>query len=181
MKPRDAAARFWEKTYQQETGCWIWLASVTNIGYGRFWLHGRMLSAHRVAYELTHGAIPDGRFVLHNCDNCLCVNPAHLYLGTHQQNMADMRERNRQAKGDRHGSRTHPERLATGEMNGSRTHPEKRPRGEKHARAIYTETQVREIRHMAKNGRSKASISRLLGIPRGSISDIVTRRRWKHI
>lgn len=82
--------RFWEKVCKSGD-CWTWTASVLKAdGYGQF---GKGERAHRVSWELMHGPIPDGMHVLHTCDNRLCVRPGHLYLGTHQQNMIDVRLR----------------------------------------------------------------------------------------
>lgn len=101
LDARDAV-RFWAKV---EVGgadeCWPWLAS-TASGYGQFraQLPGaagrhRNLKAHRVAFALSHGPIPDGLSVLHHCDNPICCNPAHIYAGTHKRNMEDAAKRGR--------------------------------------------------------------------------------------
>lgn len=78
--------------------CWNWTGSMTKWGYGKVKVHGRDVAAHRLAYELANGAIPAGLCVLHSCDNRVCCNPAHLRLGTNQDNIADKVAKGRQAR-----------------------------------------------------------------------------------
>ena len=88
--------RFTSKTsFNEATQCLEWTASRTKTGYGRFHFAGETQRAHRVAYTLAHGEIPEGLFVLHKCDNPSCVNVKHLRLGTTQENTADRTMRNR--------------------------------------------------------------------------------------
>jgi hypothetical protein len=92
-------SRFWSKVViKTPEECWEWQASKNCHGYGRFNLEGRAhgaRGAHVVAWMLTHGPVPDGLCVLHRCDNPGCVNPNHLFLGTHTDNMRDMVNKNR--------------------------------------------------------------------------------------
>jgi hypothetical protein len=74
-----SADRFWSKVQKSDDGCWEWLAAVSNHGYGVFCVRrGLATSAHRVAYELMVGAIPDGHVLDHMCNNTRCVRPDHL-------------------------------------------------------------------------------------------------------
>lgn len=101
--------RFWSKVNKTD-GCWLWTAAICKSnGYGKFGFNGKTPDAHRFAWQLVHGEIPDGLHVLHTCDVKLCVNPDHLYLGTHRDNMRDARLRHRYPSGDRHYARKNPE------------------------------------------------------------------------
>lgn len=97
----DTLDRFLSKIAFSAGGCWEWLGSLTDRGYGRFHLGGKTLRAHRVSWELFRGSIPDDLYVLHKCDNPRCVNTSHLFLGTHQDNMDDRSEKGRVP--ERHG------------------------------------------------------------------------------
>src|ERR1035437_4143493 len=86
--------RFRKKYKWSLTGCWLWQAATRNA-YGRFWNGKRMVNAHCFSHELYIGPIPDGLFVLHECNNPSCVRPSHLFLGTQFDNIHDMIQKGR--------------------------------------------------------------------------------------
>ena len=90
----DIKKRFMEfVSVNLKNGCWEWDGTV-RTGYGRFYVNGKMQSAHRVSWEIHNGPI-NGFLVLHKCDNTSCVNPEHLFLGTQKDNVRDMWEKQR--------------------------------------------------------------------------------------
>jgi len=107
MTPRtrtreEAIADFWLKCRKLDTGCWMWTASRSG-GYGKIKIFGKLSWAHRIAYELTKGPIPEKTEVMHICNHPWCINPDHLQLGTHADNM-----RHHGESGHHHeGSKTH--------------------------------------------------------------------------
>ena len=86
--------RFWENVQKSE-GCWIWTGMKNPDGYGLFFMDGKKRSAHRVLWQMRHGVICKEQYILHECDNPACVNPDHLFLGTQDDNMEDMRQKGR--------------------------------------------------------------------------------------
>lgn len=90
------------------SGCWIWTRGGTR--YGSLRINKRKEQAHRVAWQIYKGEIPAGLWVLHTCDNPFCVNPGHLFLGTHKDNMRDMKNK-RRGRGGRGMARLTPEQV----------------------------------------------------------------------
>lgn len=91
---QESATRFWAKV-DKSGDCWEWQGIRQRQGYGRVRRDKKLVYAHRLAYELTYGPIPDGLLVCHHCDNPPCCNPAHLFLGTNADNMRDCAEKRR--------------------------------------------------------------------------------------
>lgn len=174
----DFATRFWAKVRKAgPDDCWEWIASRHTWGYGQIGTPGssKPIYAHRVSWEFTHGAIPDGLFVLHSCDNPPCVNPRHLHLGTHDENMAEMRERKRGVEGAKRRFREHPE-----------THPrhiDPTPsQGENNPAAQLTEDAVRNIRSDYSTGQYRyTDLALKYGVSLPAIAKVVTRRTWQHV
>jgi len=173
-KPRGSAEdRFWSHVDRSggPEACWPWTGNKIWSGYGQLREGGRgsrMVAAHRFALQLKLGR-PLGpeeqaRHVV--CDNPPCCNPAHLEPGTNADNMADMVAHERQAAGDR---------------NGSRLHPESHRRGEQHHRALVTEVQVRAIRDRVSTGEVQAQVAASLGLSTSLVSRIVRRDTWSHV
>lgn len=165
------AERFWPKvdTSAGLFGCWPWTAGTFHNGYGQFWVGGakRLTGAHRVAYELAVGPISPGHFVCHTCDTPLCCNPAHLFVGTGTENIADRHLKARDARGEQNGARRHPERLA---------------RGERNAAARLTTGDVAELRR--RGARRHGDLSRLareFSVDRSTIARAISGQTWRHV
>lgn len=165
-EPQTVEQRFWTKVEKTES-CWFWTAAKNQNGYGVFWPGGkpvRNVLAHRFSWQLVKGDVPDGMHVLHRCDTPDCVNPAHLFLGTHGDNMVDMAYKGRQAKGDRVWGKKR-ERCQRGSRNGM---------------AKLSEDDVAEIRKLAEAGEAGTVIAARYGVHQSQISRILSGRRWKH-
>lgn len=187
-RPERTLRNFWKKVAKGGLGdCWLWIAGQSSSGYGSFAIDRKNISAHRTSWLIHNGAIPKGLHVLHNCptgDNKLCVNPAHLYLGTEADNGRDRSIKCQMPKGDSHPWRTKPEtmRPPKGNEHWSRRKPDLVPRGERKGSAVLTESQVLQIRCLYETGAwTQRALAILFDISQGSVQGIVTRKTWRHI
>lgn len=115
-----AKKQFWAnvKKGNDLDGCWEWQKGCTDKGYGAFRYFGKQTYAHRMAWIITYGAIPHNMFVLHRCDNRKCVNPNHLFLGTHNDNMKDMASKGRASRHQGKLSESQVDEIRTEYKNG---------------------------------------------------------------
>lgn len=144
--------RFWSRVDKGSADeCWLWTGGLVKKRYGNFQLPEQQWLAHRFAWTLVFGEIPDGLCVCHRCDNPPCVNPDHLFLGTHTDNMRDCIAKGRMAHGERVG--------------GAKLTPQK----------------VRQMRGLYDTGTSVARLSRMFGVVSGTVCYVVHRRHWKHV
>ena len=144
---------------EPNSGCWLWLLSLTQSGYGHLQCGGFKGVAHRFSYQRFRGPIPEGMFVCHRCDCRSCVNPEHLFLGTVADNNRDCREKGR-----------HASRLPTTNY----------AKGERQHLAKLTERDVKAIRQLAGK-KSQREIGRDYGVTGNTIRCIQNRTTWNHI
>lgn len=158
--PGDYASmvrRFWAKVEKLgERDCWLWKPKGSRYGtfhVGPHFPGRRMRAAHQVSYMINIGPITPGLHVLHSCDNGLCVNPAHLHLGTHLQNMREREERQRRIPA----------------------------RGERSGNARLTDAKVLEMRDIRRSGVSYAELGKIFGVKWNTAHAACTGRNWKHL
>jgi predicted XRE-type DNA-binding protein len=143
----NAIERFHQKYKIDASGCWLWIGGTRpnskGVQYPRHWSDDqKSIGAHRFSFELVHGAIPKSMYVCHKCDTPLCVNPDHLFIGTHHDNMRDMVQKKRSFTG----------------------------RGEnKKGRAKLTDQQANQIRKMEI---SQSKIAAMFGVSQTTIGRI---------
>lgn len=145
--------RFWGMV-EKTDGCWLWLGSLRETGYGQFNNDGKITRAHRFAYELAYGAIPDDMLVCHHCDNRRCVRPDHLFVGTHKDNMQDCLRKGRYAG------------VAL--------------KGEDQTNAKLTWVAVREMRDRYRGGGvSQPELARQYGVSQAAVNSVLLNKTWR--
>lgn len=150
MSDRNTPESFW-RCADRSDGCWLWNRPVDAASrYPRIRFGGRRIKAHRCAWELSFGPVPEGMHVLHRCDVTTCVRPDHLFLGTHADNMAD-----KAAKG----------RVVA-------------PSGEANPLARITGSEALAIRYAVDAGRSQTDVAREFGLDQTHVSRIVRGQAW---
>jgi len=152
-----------KKVIFEENGCWNW-RNCNGIRKRATWVYKRKHHlATRIVYTIYKGEIQNGMHVLHTCDNPRCVNPDHLFLGTHRDNMQDKVNKNRAGKGRK------------------LQYPNSIKRGEESLKSKITNSTVHTIRSMAKQGMNNVEIAQLLNTTKGIVSHVVRRKTWKHV
>ena len=141
---------FLEKV-EKTDGCWIWRGAYKGQGYGAVCYNGEMDAAHRMAYRLFVGEIPEGLFVCHHCDVRGCVRPDHLFVGTCKDNLRDMARKGRSTRGVRN------------------------------TQAKLTDAQILELRQRYLAGESPRLLAKAYGISRSNVWNIGSRQSWKHL
>lgn len=136
-------------------GCWGWTGCKSNPGYGQFRFNMKRERAHRASWIINFGEIPKGMFVLHKCDNRICSNPEHLFLGTNLDNIKDMISKKRHSYIGAKGSKNHMAKL--------------------------TEKQVLEIRRRLSMGETNTSLAKEFFLHYNTILDIKNKSIWRNL
>lgn len=142
-----------ENNGMSEQKCWHWLGDVNSQGYGRFSLRNKHTLAHRVSFNLFIGKIPIGLNICHTCDNPICVNPHHLWVGSQSENLKDAVQKGRNYTPDTKAHR-----------NGNTS---------------LTWQKVRAIRGMDEEGSPKFMIAKIFGVSQSTVGNIVRNETWK--
>jgi hypothetical protein len=146
----DIKTRFLKYTSSCPTGCLLWIGGKSSSGYGIFTIKHKPYLAHRISYGLFNGEVPQDQYVCHKCDNKLCVNPDHLFLGSASDNMQDM--------------------IAKGRGN--------KRKGEAHVNSKLDWDKVKEIRSYIGQRGMGVALARKFGVSGAVITEVQKNRTW---
>ena len=187
---------------EPNSGCWLWIGATNSDGYGSFRLNGHWIKATRAAWLLYRGDVSKGMYLLHHCDNPPCVNPDHLFLGTHADNMADMVKKDRASKETPRAKLTpeqvlsilHDPRDYRTIAKQSNVSPPtvcaikrgKRWNGVTQGQALDSQRRlsiedVQDIRKRLSKGETGRALAADFGVSESQISNIKHRRHWNHV
>ena len=156
MSQLHALAKPFHGKYVQKDGCLVWTGATTAAGYGVLTTSGKRGYAHRASYEAHVAPIPAGQYVCHTCDNPPCINPDHLFAGTHADNVRDAATKGRIRPPVHRGEAQHKSKLTTRE--------------------------VREIRHRYSGGGvTMRALAAEYGVTRAMVGYIIRRKSWAHV
>ena len=180
--------------------CWGWTDKPNGRGYTNLavYIKGRRFNVrgHRASYFFYYGIDPKELLVCHTCDNPICTNPKHLFLGTGSDNIQDALSKGRTPIGDNHYSRKDPSKLARGDDHWARKYPDKvrkgeacnltalsrQRKGELNPKAKLTAADVKQIRYMYAAGMGdQRELANTFGIRQSSIWAIINRKTWRHL
>lgn len=142
-----------KRTEKKDNGCWEWIGHILKGGYGQTHFCGKMMRAHRASWLIHNGEIPKEMIVCHSCDNKKCINPSHLFIGTHLDNNKDMMKKGRN----------------------------KQLKEEHHNLAKLTDDKVKNIKQMIQDGEKIKNIAIIFGVTGKTIYTIRSHLNWKHI
>jgi len=146
--------RFW-RSVNKKDNCWEWVGCVDDGGYGKITIKNCLISCHVVSYLIHFGYIQNGLCVCHSCDNRICVNPEHLWIGTNAENVADMVRKGRTGIPGMYG-----EQIASSKLNAN---------------------QIIKIKNLIAKGEYQYVVAKKFGVGQPTISAIVNGKSWKHI
>lgn len=186
----------------KKNGCWDWKGSINKSGYTQFYLKSKNTTGHRTSWIIHKGEIPETMCVCHICDNPRCVNPDHLFLGTHKENTQDMIKKERRViirKIEKNNynkifemySNNIPQHEIANIYGVTQTtiskillkkFSKRTQIGSSNQKAVFTEDQVLKIRkEYQEKGKGCWVLSKKYGVSHSTIKRIINRKTWKHI